>query len=439
MIVGVKMQTNSLLWGVISQIIVFPSQSRQMSWFRKDKSAARTPEPQQPSQYDPYAPRPGEENIPDEYESNRRALLAPGGQGRGPSPGPQSQYNRPQQRNRYDARDDEEDAYGSSNRIRKAGPPPSAQQVAREANSIRAMPDRVNRSGGPNDAYSRGVRDLDQDRANLFAGATVKPGPGGPSRYDEPSGGRGGGGNGDEEEEDLETLQKNTKDIKQQSVQSTRDALRMMREAEETGKNTLLKLGSQSEQLGMTERHLQVSKGYIRRADDNTADIKTLNRSIFIPAITFDKSKKRAEQEAKMARRYEEERTERETTMNNIREAHERVANVTRGGRSDGPPGDDDESFGGGGRFRTPQQMAARRAQWAKYQTRDDDEEDNAMEDEIATNLDELSLGIGRIKAIALAQGEEVKRQNAQLEQLHRTVGDVDQRLAASTERMRRL
>ena len=189
----------------------------------------------------------------------------------------------------------------------------------------------------------------------------------------------------------------------------------------------------------MTERHLQVSKGYIRRADDNTTDIKTLNRSIFIPAITFDKSKKRAEQDAKQARRYEEERSEREATMNNIRDTHERVANATRGGRNDGPPGDDDdEGLGGGGRFRTPQQMAARRAQWSKYQTRDDDEEDNAMEDEIANNLDELSLGLGRIKAIAQAQGQEVTRQNAQLKRLHGTVEDVDQRLAATTDRVRR-
>jgi len=218
----------------------------------------------------------------------------------------------------------------------------------------------------------------------------------------------------------------------------------MMREAEETGKNTLMKLGTQSEQLGMTERHLQNSKGFVRRADDNTNDIKTLNRSIFIPAITFDKSKKRAEQDAKMNRRYEEEQVEREATQNNIRETQERIANVTRGisGRRDGPPGeddDDDEALSGGGRFRTTQQMAARKAQWAKYQSRDDDEEDDAAEDEIANGLDEMSLGIARIKALALAQGSEVKKQNEQLTRLHRNVEDVDQRLSSTTEKMRRI
>jgi len=196
-----------------------------------------------------------------------------------------------------------------------------------------------------------------------------------------------------------------------------------------------------AEQLGMTERHLQNSKGFVRRADDNTNDIKVLNRSIFIPAITFDKSKKRAEQEAKMNRRYEEEQAEREGTQESLRQTRDNIQNATRGygGRRDGPPPeDDDEALAAGGKFRTTQQMAARKAQWAKYQSRDDDEEDDAMEDEIATGLDEMSSGIARIKALALAQGAEVKKQNEQLARLHRNVEDVDQRLATTTEKVRK-
>jgi hypothetical protein len=215
----------------------------------------------------------------------------------------------------------------------------------------------------------------------------------------------------------------------------------MMREAEETGKNTLLKLGTQSEQLGMTERHLQNSKGFVRRADDNTNDIKTLNRSIFIPAITFDKSKKRMEQDAKMNRRYEEEQAEREATQNNMQATQDRISNATRGFNRDGPPPDEDDEEGlsGGGRFRSTQQMAARKAQWAKYQSKDDDEEDDAAEDEIANGLDEMSLGIARIKALAVAQGGVVKQQNEQLRRLHKNVEDVDQRLNSTTEKMRRI
>ncbi|KAG8840028.1 Protein transport protein S9 plasma membrane t-SNARE, partial [Serendipita sp. 411] len=243
---------------LVLQLDLLHNNPAQMSWFKKKETpGARTPEPQ----YDPYARRPGEENIPDEYESNRNALLGPaaGSGGRRPSPAPDHNGYRSAapQRNRYDVREDEEEgSYRSGNTLRKAGPPPSAQAIAREANSIRAMPDRVARSG-PNDQYSRGARDLDRDRNALFSGATVNPrASGGNNRYDEQRGGAGE----EDEEEDLEAIQKKTKDTKQASVNSTRDALRMMRETEETGRSTLMKLGAQSEQLASTERHLQVSK-----------------------------------------------------------------------------------------------------------------------------------------------------------------------------------
>jgi hypothetical protein len=193
-----------------------------------------------------------------------------------------------------------------------------------------------------------------------------------------------------------------------------------------------------AEQLGMTEQHLQTSKGFIRRADDNTSDIKALNRSIFIPAITFDKSKKRAEQDAKMARRYEEDKASRDATNAQIMATHDRIAQATGRNNRDGPPDDDDdEGLSGGGRY-NQKQMAARKAQWAKYQSRDDDEEDDAMENEISNNLDELSLGIGRIKALAHAQGDIVNRQNEQLKKLHSTVDDVDRKLVNSTDRVSR-
>ena len=184
----------------------------------------------------------------------------------------------------------------------------------------------------------------------------------------------------------------------------------------------------------MTERHLQVSKGFIRRADDNTSDIKTLNRSIFIPAITFDKSKKRAAQEAKLSQRYEEERAEREATNSNIKDTHERIANGLRGSDRDGSRWDEEDD--GEGLQRDTAKYAAKKAQWSKYQTQDDDSEDDKLEEELSNNLDQMSLGIARIKQQALLQGDVVKRQNEQLKKLHSTVDDVDQRLVSSTDRV---
>jgi len=51
---------------------------------------------------------------------------------------------------------------------------------------------------------------------------------------------------GEENEEDVEGIKQQIRATKQESVNSTRNALRLAREAEETARGTLLKLGNQS-------------------------------------------------------------------------------------------------------------------------------------------------------------------------------------------------
>ena len=51
---------------------------------------------------------------------------------------------------------------------------------------------------------------------------------------------------GEENEEDVEGIKQQLRFTKQESVNSTRNALRLAREAEETARNTLGKLGDQS-------------------------------------------------------------------------------------------------------------------------------------------------------------------------------------------------
>jgi len=103
--------------------------------------------------------------------------------------------------------------------------------------------DRYGGQGGryaaANDSYARGERSIDRDRAQLFAGASRQPG-------SKPGAGRFDDGPGGDEEEDVEAIKGKTRALKQESVNSTRNALRMAREAEETARNTLTKLGDQS-------------------------------------------------------------------------------------------------------------------------------------------------------------------------------------------------
>ena len=195
-----------------------------------------------------------------------------------------------------------------------------------------------------------------------------------------------------------------------------------------------------SDSLLNTERNLDLARGNVNRADDNTTEINALNRSIFIPAVTLNKNKKRLEQEAKLTSRYESERAEHDRLQADRREVHQRIGAATTSGlrsfNRDGPPQDDDEGIGGrpgGGRY--GQQQVERKKQWSRYQfeaTASDDEQEN----EIDNNLDELGDAVGRLKALAIASGQEVDRQNGVLEKLHGKTDNVDRKVRSATDRV---
>ncbi|KAH9982500.1 hypothetical protein BGW80DRAFT_1433860 [Lactifluus volemus] len=233
---------------------------------------------------------------------------------------------------------------------------------------------------------------------------------------------------GEENEEDVEGIKQQTRFMKQESVNSTRNALRMAREAEETARNTVGKLGNQSEKLANTERHLDVSKTHSQRAEDKTDELKKLNRSIFRPAITFNKDAKRAAQEAKIQQRYEEERDEHEKAMMDIRETHNRL------GQASAYVGQGEEGIGAGGRSRT----AAQREQRKRYQfeaTASDDE----MEDELDDNLDEISDATKRLKALGMAMGQELDKQNDRINRIEEKTVSLDNKVFRNTERLKRI
>lgn len=94
------------------------------------------------------------------------------------------------------------------------------------------------------DVYSRSGAELDKDRSELFAG--YNPSKSGSGRFfDGPNLG-GEPAPGEENDEDVEGIKQQTRFVKQESVTYTRNALRMAREAEETARNTIIRLGDQS-------------------------------------------------------------------------------------------------------------------------------------------------------------------------------------------------
>ena len=95
--------------------------------------------------------------------------------------------------------------------------------------------------------YSRGTAELDKDRNELFSG--YNPAKSGSGRFfDGPDVENNEAGEG---EDDVERIKQQTRFVKQESVNSTRNALRLAREAEETGRNTLERLGEQAGKLSL--------------------------------------------------------------------------------------------------------------------------------------------------------------------------------------------
>jgi hypothetical protein len=96
------------------------------------------------------------------------------------------------------------------------------------------------------DVYARGEADLDKDRSELFAGYKPQKSGAGSGRFFDGPDLSPSANPGEETEEDVEGIRQQTRFMKQESVNSTRNALRMAREAEETARNTLTRLGDQS-------------------------------------------------------------------------------------------------------------------------------------------------------------------------------------------------
>ncbi|KAF9453784.1 synaptosome-associated proteinsynaptosomal-associated protein 25 [Macrolepiota fuliginosa MF-IS2] len=290
--------------------------------------------------------------------------------------------------------------------------------------------DRFARNKGVPDAYARGEANIDQDRNELFAGYNPKKTE--PGRFFDGPDAKPSANPGAETEEDVEGIKQQTRFVKQESVNSTRNALRMAREAEETARNTLTRLGDQSEKLANTERHLDVAKGHSLRAEDKTDELKQLNRSIFRPVITWNKDGKRAAQEAKIQARFDDERDERELAMRDIRESQNRLGKATTYGQ------DEEEELYGGRRARTGQQRTDGVEQRKRFQfeaTASDDE----MEDELDGNLDEISDVTKRLKALGSTMGQELDRQNERIDRITDKTGGLDQRLFRNTERFKKI
>ncbi|GMK56750.1 hypothetical protein CspeluHIS016_0305900 [Cutaneotrichosporon spelunceum] len=225
-----------------------------------------------------------------------------------------------------------------------------------------------------------------------------------------------------DEDEEIEGIRQGMRETKMDSLASTRNALRLAREAEENAHGTMARLSDQSESLANTERHLDMSKANSQRAEDKAAELRQLNKSIFRPTIVWNKEGKRIAQEQKIQERHAMERSDRLQAMKDMQDTRERLHSAAR--------------QGGGVRGQEPGRQTQRAAERKRFQfeaTASDDE----LEDEISENFDEMHGISTRLKTLATAMGTEVDRQNQRIGRITDKTDNLEIKVQLNTDRLK--
>lgn len=285
---------------------------------------------------------------------------------------------------------------------------------------------------------------IDSNRDALFAGRSAAPGneygsSGSAGRRDvSPSVAAAGYGSNDydvdrqlteqeEEQEDVDAVKQEIRFTKQESVASTRNALRIASQAEETGRGTLARLGQQGERLYNTEKNLDMAAAGSRQAEEKARELKTLNGSMFaIHMKNPMRSKVRAaEEEERVLNRHQGERDEREQTRQFGYQSRAVVGQALKG------PGEGYTPSVG-------RQQTAKVVERSKYQFEADDSDDE-KEKEIDANLNQLGAVTGRLKGLAMSTSEEVDRQNRQIGKITQKSDRVDDRIVLTHGRIKKI
>ncbi|KAI8986997.1 hypothetical protein BDB01DRAFT_719995 [Pilobolus umbonatus] len=222
-----------------------------------------------------------------------------------------------------------------------------------------------------------------------------------------------------DDETQIETIKGKIRDLKHDTLESTRNALRKINEAESAATNTMSMLGTQSAQIANVERQLDLSKAYSDKAASQASELKQLNKSIFIPVVKnpFTKGKREKKELENLQKSYREHKDEREDIRQFEYASNMRVEDTMRKANAKSQEG-----------IRSGRSQHDRN----KYQF-EADAEDDAMEDEIDQNLDLLGDVTSKLKAMSVNMSEELNSQNKQLNKINKKVDPINEKLMSTT------
>ncbi|EDO18469.1 hypothetical protein Kpol_1032p63 [Vanderwaltozyma polyspora DSM 70294] len=227
-----------------------------------------------------------------------------------------------------------------------------------------------------------------------------------------------------EEEEEVDEIKQEIRFTKQSSLASTRNTLKMAREAELAGMNTIGMLGHQSEKLNNIQTNLDIMKAQTEVAGEHVDKLRNLNRSILAVHVKnpFNSKRKRMEREEELKSRKMEQQYMQEHNNNVLSTSTARIEGILS-------LNNDESSV----REKYKRKEILERAK--KYQF-ENDEEDDAIEVEIDRNLDSIQQVSHRLKKLAIAAGEEVDDQNNRVKQIETDTDMLDIDLHLQTTKL---
>lgn len=133
-------------------------------------------------------------------------------------------------------------------------------------------------------------------------------------------------------EEDVQATKQQIAAMKREDVSSTRNALRIAAQAEESGRATLARLGAQGDRLHNTEKNLDLAANHNRIAEEKARELKTLNGSMFAVHVSnpFTATSRRKERDEEIIRKHREERDQREETRKRAFEGQQKMEGAFR-------------------------------------------------------------------------------------------------------------
>lgn len=227
------------------------------------------------------------------------------------------------------------------------------------------------------------------------------------------------------EDEEVEAIKQDIRFTKQESLALTRNTLRMAQEADASGTNTLGMLGSQSERLYNAEQNLLLADTQTKIAEDKVKYLKKLNRSIFIPVAAgnpFNKKSKLRQQEQKLKTEKQQEKYLRETNRQGVFASEQRI----KQGITNASTTSDTYNKYQGEKYLS----AAQRYQF------ENDSEDDEMEKELGSNLDQIHAFSKKLKNTATVIGQEVEAQNSRLRRIEEDADRLDINVHLNSSRL---